>query len=110
MTYQRLLDVSEMDEQRPGSLRNAVVRSNSPFEVHDAEIHGDRRPSLVLESPSKLFFRSDVPRGGELRFGLAVRKPVCVWVIRLLPMIMIVCPDFAVRSPGSHLQGGTLRD
>ena len=83
VTYQRLLDVSEMDEQRPGSLRNAVVRSNSPFEVHDAEIHGDRRPSLVLESPSKLFFRSDVPRGGELRFGLAVRKPEVPVEIRL---------------------------
>ena len=42
-----------------------------------------RRPSLVLESPAKVLFRSDVPRGGELRFGLAVRQPDVPVEIRL---------------------------
>ncbi len=75
VTHQRLLDMSEATEHRSGSLQNVVVRSNSPYEVRDATIHGDRRPSLVLETPAKVSFRSEVPRRGEFRFGLAVRQP-----------------------------------
>ena len=83
VTHQQLLDMSDVDQHRLGSLQNAVVHSNSPFEVRDAAIHGDRRPSLVLETPAKVSFRTEVPRGGELRFGLAVRQPEVSVEIRL---------------------------
>ncbi|MGH9461191.1 MAG: sulfatase [Vicinamibacteria bacterium] len=75
VTYQRLLDMSEANERQPGSLRNAVVRSASPFEVRDVSIHGDQRPSLVLETPARVAFRAEIREGAELRFGLAVRLP-----------------------------------
>jgi arylsulfatase A-like enzyme len=75
VTYQRLLDMSEANERQPGSLRNAVVRSAAPFEVRDVSIHGDQRPSLVLETPARVSFRAEIRDGTELRFGLAVRLP-----------------------------------
>ena len=75
VTYQRLLDMSEANEHNPGSLRNAVVRSAAPFEVRDASIHGDQRPSLVLETPARLSFRGEIRQATEFRFGLAVRPP-----------------------------------
>jgi len=75
MTYHRLLDMGEADEHNPGSLRSAAVRSAAPFEVRDVSIHGDQRPSLVLEIPARVSFRAEIRSASELRFGLAVRTP-----------------------------------
>ena len=71
--------------RRAQQLTSRVYQRRSPLargepcpellEVRDAAIHGDRRPSLLLETPAKVSFRTEIPRGGELRFGLAVRQP-----------------------------------
>ncbi len=69
VTHQQLLDMSDVDQHRLGSLQNAVVHSNSPFEVRDAAIHGDRRPSLVLEDSGQglLSYRNSPWRRASLR-------------------------------------------
>ena len=73
--HQRLVDMSEVDASGMGRFDAVVAGTRTPFEVRDAAIHGDRRPSVVLEAPARIAFRSDGVRSPRFRFGLAIRPP-----------------------------------
>ena len=73
--HHRLVDMSEVDASGLGRFDAVVVGSRTPFEVRDASIHGDRRPSVVLEAPARIAFRSDGVRSPRFRFALAIRPP-----------------------------------
>ena len=73
--HKRLVDMHEVDASGLGQLDAVVMGSRAPFEVRDVAIHGDHRPSLVVEAPARVAFRSDGVRAPRLRFGLAIRPP-----------------------------------
>jgi arylsulfatase A-like enzyme len=67
--------MSDVDDSGEGRLDAVVVGSTAPFEVREAAIHGDRRASVVIESPATIAFRSEGISAPRLRFGLAIRPP-----------------------------------
>jgi len=64
----------EVDADGMGRFDAVVLRAQSPPEVRDVSVHGDRRPSLVVDAPARIAFRS-AGAAARLRFGLAVRPP-----------------------------------
>ena len=76
--------MSEVDAHGMGRLDAVVLRSQSPPEVRDVAVHGDRRPSLVVQTPARIAFRRAGAAAPErLRFGLAVRPPEASVTVRL---------------------------
>ena len=79
----RLLDMGEVDAEGMGRLDGVVLRSQSPPEVRDVAVHGDRRPSLVLGTPARIAFRGGNDAQTMFRFGLAVRPPDAEVMLKL---------------------------
>ena len=73
--HQRLVDMSEVDASGMGRFDAVIVGTRTPFEVRDVAIHGDRRPSVVLQAPARIVFRSEGVGSPRFRFGLAIRPP-----------------------------------
>jgi arylsulfatase A-like enzyme len=68
----RYVDLSAPDENGMGHFSGAITASASAPEIREVSIHGDRRQSVVLGTPSRLVLRA---AAGATRFcfGLAVR-------------------------------------
>ena len=75
-TFQRILDDPTAADRSNQARAHLAVGDGGAPDVRFVEFEdGEQHLALVVDAPATFSFRTIVPRGGELRFSLAVRPP-----------------------------------